>query len=156
MNKTAWISGLALAAALGSFSTSSSAVNAQIAINVGPPALRQEIRPAPRRGMVWSPGYWDWQGRRHVWVQGHWIRERAGYHWVQPDWVAHDGRWVLVQGHWANGRGGGRADRDHDGIPDRFDRDRDNDGVRNRNDRDRDGDGVPNRLDRRPDNPRRQ
>lgn len=34
------------------------------------------------------------------------------------------------------------ADRDRDGIPDRFDRDRD-------------GDGVRNRQDRRPDNPRR-
>ncbi|MGE4062010.1 MAG: thrombospondin type 3 repeat-containing protein [Rhodospirillaceae bacterium] len=35
----------------------------------------------------------------------------------------------------------GTADRDWDGIPNRFDRDRD-------------GDGVPNRLDSRPNNPR--
>lgn len=35
-----------------------------------------------------------------------------------------------------------RHDRDHDGIPNRFDRDRD-------------GDGVPNRYDRRPNNPYR-
>jgi len=34
-------------------------------------------------------------------------------------------------------------DRDHDGIPNRYDRDRDND-------------GVPNQYDRRPDNPYRQ
>jgi hypothetical protein len=40
-------------------------------------------------------------------------------------------------------RGGyGYRDRDHDGIPNRYDRDRD-------------GDGVPNRYDRAPDNPRR-
>ena len=51
-------------------------------------------------------------------------------------------------------------DRDHDGIPNRFDRvynprwDRDGDGVPNRYDRlytpawDRDGDGIPNRYDR--------
>ena len=46
-------------------------------------------------------------------------------------------------------------DRDHDGIPNRYDHDRDNDGIRDRRDRDRDGDGVPNRYDSRPDNPRR-
>ena len=34
------------------------------------------------------------------------------------------------------------GDRDHDGIPNRYDRDRD-------------GDGVPNRYDRSPNNPRR-
>lgn len=39
--------------------------------------------------------------------------------------------------------GGGRGDRDRDGIPNRFDRDRD-------------GDGVPNRQDRRPGNPRQR
>lgn len=36
-----------------------------------------------------------------------------------------------------------------------FHRDRDHDGIPNRYDRDRDGDGVPNRFDRRPDNPYR-
>lgn len=36
----------------------------------------------------------------------------------------------------------GWGDRDHDGVPNRYDRDRD-------------GDGVPNRYDRRPDNPYR-
>ncbi len=39
--------------------------------------------------------------------------------------------------HWRSFR-----DRDHDGVPNRFDRDRD-------------GDGVPNRFDRQPNNPRR-
>ena len=38
---------------------------------------------------------------------------------------------------------GYRHDRDHDGIPDRFDRDRDND-------------GVPNYRDSRPNNPYRR
>lgn len=143
MNKTAWLSGLALAATIGGFSpASNAAVNAQVAINVGPPPVRMETRPAPRRGMVWTPGYWNWQRNRHVWVPGHWVRERPGYAWVQPEWVSHNGRWILVQGHWANGRGGPRGDRDRDG-------------VRNRVDRDRDGDGIVNRRDRHPDNPRR-
>ena len=157
MNRTAWLSGLALGAMIGGFSSPSIAgVNAQIAINVGPPAVRVEQRPSPRRGMVWSPGYWNWQGHQHVWVQGQWIRERPGHHWVQPEWVSNNGRWNLVQGYWANGPGGPNGDGDRDGVPNRLDRDRDNDGIRNRNDRDRDGDGVLNRRDRRPDNPRRQ
>ena len=42
--------------------------------------------------------------------------------------------------------GGHRGDRDHD---------RDHDGVPNRYDRDRDGDGVPNAVDARPNNPYR-
>lgn len=41
-----------------------------------------------------------------------------------------------------HGYSGGRGDRDHDGIANRYDRDRD-------------GDGVPNRADRRPDDRRR-
>ncbi|VTU20223.1 hypothetical protein H6CHR_01343 [Variovorax sp. PBL-H6] len=38
---------------------------------------------------------------------------------------------------------GGYADRDRDGVPNRYDRDRDND-------------GVPNRYDSRPNNPNRR
>lgn len=83
-------------------------------------------QPAPRP--VWVPGHWEWQGNRHAWVHGH---------YEQP---YHDGRRAR------------RRDRDHDGIPDRYDRDLDNDGVHNRHDRDRDGDGVRNRHDRAPDN----
>ena len=68
--------------------------------------------------------------------------------WVQP---VHD-----VRIH----RPYGGYDRDHDGIPNRFDRvynprwDRDGDGIPNRRDRvynprwDRDGDGIPNHRDR--------
>ncbi len=64
------------------------------------------------------------------------------------------------------------GDRDHDGIPNRYDRhndngawgDRDHDGIPNKFDRhndngawgDRDHDGVPNKFDSRPNNPYRQ
>ena len=143
MSKSTWLSALALTAAIGGYSMpAAAAVDAQISINIGPPAPRVEARPAPRRGMVWESGYWDWRGKRHVWVPGRWVSERAGYRWVQPEWVSHRGRWILVRGYWADARAQGRGDRDHDGI-------------RNRNDRDRDGDGVPNSKDKRPDNPRR-
>ena len=131
MSKTAWLAGIALVSAIGAFSAHAEAqISGQIAINIGPPAARIEARPAPRRGMLWTPGFWDWQQDRHVWVAGHWERERTGYQWVQPKWVSHNGRWNLVRGHWAQAGGSAHNDRDQD--------------------------GVPNRADRRPDNPRRQ
>lgn len=96
-----------------------------IIVQVAPPAPRQEVVPAPRRGYVWAPGHYEWRNRRHVWVNGHWIKARNGYAYNGPQWVERDGRWVMRPGQWV--RGG----------------------------RDRDGDGVPNRLDSRPNNPNR-
>jgi hypothetical protein len=135
---------------------------------VPPPPPRYEVIPAPRRGYVWSPGYWEWRGSRHEWVPGYWLAERPGFVYTGPRWIERDGRWVREEGRWdryeRQARYGGHyrdrherhgKDRDHDGIPDRYDRDRDNDGVPNRHDHDRDGDGVPNRYDGHPDNPRR-
>lgn len=139
-------------------------------IRVAPPAPRYERMPQARHGYVWSPGHWEWRGRRYDWAPGVWIAERPGHVYVAPTWNQRDGRWVMEQGRW-NERGP-NGDRDHDGIPNRYDHnngrdnngrphDRDGDGVPNRFDNtpprpgDRDGDGVPNRNDSRPDNPRR-
>ena len=33
------------------------------------------VQPAPRAGYIWSPGHWEWNGRRHLWVAGHWIAD---------------------------------------------------------------------------------
>jgi hypothetical protein len=82
-------------------------------VYVAPPPVYQ-YTPPPQP--VWVPGHWEWQGNRHVWVQGQHMQ--------------------YGRDHW-----GRRGDRDHDGIPDRYDRDRD-------------GDGVPNWRDRAPDNRR--
>jgi hypothetical protein len=135
-----------------------------------PPPPRWERTPRPRHGYIWSPGHWEWQGNRHAWVTGIWIEARPGYAYAAPSWIQRDGHWEMQQGHWRrhdrdhdgipdrydrNDGRGDRRDSDRDGVPDRVDRDRDGDGVPNRVDRDRDGDGVPNRVDRRPDNPRR-
>jgi hypothetical protein len=141
MNK-ALLGNLALSSALAVTALAaplpaSARTDTQVMINVGPPPLRTEVIPGPRPGYAWVPGYWDWRGNRHVWVNGSWVRERPGYHYSRPGWVSHDGRWFLQRGGWA------RGDRDHDGVPNRYDRDRD-------------GDGVPNRYDRRPDNPNRR
>jgi hypothetical protein len=125
-----------LAACLGSVAPAVVAAPVSVQINMAPPAPRAEAVPAPRRGYVWVPGYWNWTGHRHTWVPGTWMRERQGYVYARPQWVERGGRWELRRGQW------GRGDRDRDGVP-------------NRADRDRDGDGVPNYRDRKPDNPRR-
>jgi hypothetical protein len=80
------------------------------------------------------------------WVAGSWVAERPGYYYISPSWVQQGDRWVLTRGTWERGyrdRNAAWRDRDHDGIPNRYDRDRDND-------------GVPNNRDRRPDDPHRR
>ena len=84
-----------------------------IYVNTAPPPPRHERVPDARRGYVWAPGYWNWQGNRHVWVKGHWVKERRGYAYRANEWVEHDGRWKLRRSGW---------DRDHDGIPNSRDR----------------------------------
>jgi hypothetical protein len=166
------------AAALLALSTAAFApaiANAQVGVSVvigqAPPPLRFESVPPPRMGYIWSPGYWDWRNNRHQWVGGSWVVSRPGYIYHQPQWVQHDGRWLRQEARWDRGPNG---DRDHDGIPNRYDHhdnrvdyrndyrgdyrhdyrggrgrgDQDRDGIPNRYDRDRDGDGVPNRYDR--------
>ncbi len=95
--------------------------NAEVAIyfNSAPPPPRYEVVPAPRRGYVWAPGYWNARDNRHVWQAGHWQRERAGYHYVQPTWRQRD-MWQLDRGRWNKG------DRDGDGVPNRQDSSPDN------------------------------
>ena len=123
----------------GGMSTSAFAGPVNIDVRVGPPAPRYEVVPAARPGYVWTSGYWGWRGNRHYWVPGTYVVERRGYVYSQPQWVNNGGRWHLNRGAWA--RGGG--DRDHDGVPNRFDRDRD-------------GDGRRNGWDRHPNNPNRR
>lgn len=77
-----------------------------------PPPPRHEAVPRARRGQVWSPGYWDWRGRRYVWVPGTWVKARPGYRYREPHWVERDGHWELRRGGW---------DRDGDGVPNRHD-----------------------------------
>ncbi|NUZ07176.1 YXWGXW repeat-containing protein [Piscinibacter koreensis] len=138
MKKTLLAAAL-VAASLGGGVAAPAIAQPRIEINVAPPPPRHEVVPAPRRGWVWSPGHWEWRGRRHVWVEGSWVRERPGYVYAAPTWVERNGRWYYERGGWERGR----RDRDRDGVPNRFDRDRD-------------GDGVPNRRDDSPNNPYRR
>ena len=71
-----------------------------VVINSAPPAPRFESVPAPRRGYVWAPGYWDWDGGRHEWMAGHWEQERNGYQYYPGEWVRDGGRYRLHAGGW--------------------------------------------------------
>jgi len=131
-------------------------------VSVAAPSSRIEVVPAQRPGHVWAPGHYEWRGGQYAWVEGHWLAERHGYEYREPRWVQRgNGEWMMVGGNWERGPNG---DRDHDGIPNRYDADSrrygpngdmDHDGIANQYDKDRDGDGVPNRRDRFPDDPRR-
>ncbi|MEO8103618.1 MAG: YXWGXW repeat-containing protein [Betaproteobacteria bacterium] len=105
---------LIAAGTLGAVTLPSQSVAAVgVTVQLAPPAPRAERVPAPRRGYVWVPGYWDWRGHRHVWVGGTWVKARHGYHYQPHRWVERNGGWYLDRGRW---------DRDGDGIPDRVDR----------------------------------
>jgi hypothetical protein len=103
------------AASLGGIAVPMTA-SAAVYLSIAPPELRHEVVPAPRRGYVWAPGYWNVRNNRHVWQRGHWERQRAGYHYVQPSWTQRDNRWEFSRGRWNKG------DRDGDGVPNRLDR----------------------------------
>src|SRR5512146_2238544 len=50
-----------------------------------PPAIRYE-RHAERRGYVWIPGNYEWQGGAYVWAPGRYEAERHGWRWREPRW----------------------------------------------------------------------
>jgi hypothetical protein len=93
--------------------------NVDFYVNVAPPPLRYEIVPAPRVGLVWVPGYWNWRHGRHDWVPGRYVRHRPGYYYEPVRWVYRGDRYYYARPGW-------RHDRDGDGRPDRFDRAPDN------------------------------
>jgi hypothetical protein len=118
-------------------------VGVNIVIGSPPPAPRYEVVPAPRYGYLWVPGFWDWNGRHYVWISGHWEHAREGYAYRRPEWHEEHGRWILERGRWEHehhdegrhegwykehnhGREYDRHDRDHDGVPDRYDHHPDN------------------------------
>jgi WXXGXW repeat (2 copies) len=112
--------GLCLASLGGIAVPMTASAEVGIYLNMAPPPARYEVVPAPRRGYVWAPGYWNASRNRHVWKAGHWERERRGYHYTEPAWTQRDNRWQLERGRWQ------RGDRDGDGVPNYADRAPDN------------------------------
>ena len=146
----------AVLTAAASFSVVPAQAATSVYVQIAPPAPRYEVMPAPRRGHVWVPGHWEWNGRRHVWMAGHWVVARPGFEYANARWDRRGDRWVYVPGEWVRPGLHRGVDRNHNGIPDRAERDRNHNGIPDRAERrDNDRDGVPNAYDRRPNNPNR-
>ena len=112
------IAGSFIAATLGITAFPAAArTEVELFVNTPPPAARYEVVPAPRRGYVWAPGYWEWRGHRHVWIGGRWMRERPGYVYGPARWEQREGRYYYTAPAWSK-----RRDSDGDGVPDRYDR----------------------------------
>lgn len=88
-------------------------VNISVNIGTEPPPPRYERAPAPRRGYVWAPGYWDWNGHSHAWRQGHWERARSGYVYERSEWHQDNGQWRLNKGGWKQAKKQQKRDK-HD------------------------------------------
>jgi hypothetical protein len=101
--KLALVAGIGLALASISYTPPAAA---QVAVDVGvrmaPPPPRFERMPPPRRGWVWTPGYWRWAPRwhRYEWVPGNWVHERRGYRWHEGVWVQRGPGWYWRDGYW--------------------------------------------------------
>jgi hypothetical protein len=100
--KLALVAGIGLALASVSYTPPASAQVVVDVVGVAPPPPRFERVPPPRRGWVWAPGYWRWDGyyRRHVWVGGYWMRERVGYRWYPGAWQQAGPSWRWRAGYW--------------------------------------------------------
>lgn len=111
-----------LAASLGGGLASLPPANADVTLaRLPPPPPRDEAVPAVRRGHLWTPGYWHWNGSRHIWVKGKYVRARDGYYWREPAWAQLDsGHWRLERGRWE------RSERSQDGVAHRRDHHPDN------------------------------
>lgn len=113
MGKRIWISAAAALGCGAALISMPASAHTSVGVQIDAPVYQYTPPPQP----VWVPGHWEWQGNRHVWVHGQYIHG--------GQYIHHGGgRWVHR-----------RADRDRDGIPDRYDRDLDNDGVPNWHDR---------------------
>jgi hypothetical protein len=80
-----------------------------------PPAPR--IEPVVQRpGMVWTPGYWRWNGRRYDWVGGSYVHARPGFRWTPAQWErGPNGVWHFHEGFWTPMDPGPNANPNHPG-----------------------------------------
>lgn len=100
--KSSLVVAATLLAASAAFAPLPAAAQIDVSIVVGsaPPPPRFESVPAPRRGYVWAPGYWNYDGYRYTWISGHWERARSGYQYMPHEWVRDRDGWRLSRGGW--------------------------------------------------------
>ena len=75
-----------------------------VAAPVAPPPVKAEPPrpPAASTTLVWTPGYWAWNGSAYIWIDGAWrIPPKPGAQWVEPTWTARGSVHVLVPGGWS-------------------------------------------------------
>jgi len=73
-----------------------------VRVNLAPPPLREEIRPAaPSANHTWIGGHWGWRGGQHVWLGGTWVMPpEQGMFWEPAQWVNEGGSYMFYEGHW--------------------------------------------------------
>jgi hypothetical protein len=90
------------------------AVNVGVAVEGNASAevkVEKPVVPPPSPTAVWTPGYWQWDGRAYVWIEGAWrIPPAQGSTWSHATWSVTKRGAVFVPGRWSSG--GGRV-RDH-------------------------------------------
>ena len=73
-------------------------------VRTAPPRPRSTVivGRAPRRGMVWTRGYWRPRAKGgFAWVPGRWaMPPRSGAVWVSPRWRRARGGYTFVAGRW--------------------------------------------------------
>lgn len=96
---------LAAALCLGLFASPALAqLSVSVTISDAPPEPRHEVAHPARRGYVWVPGTWYWEGGRHHWADGYWLKARPGQHWEPARWERRDQYYRFVSGGWAPDR----------------------------------------------------
>jgi len=88
------------AAAFAPLQASAGGINVSIMVPLPPPPIIVEVNPPPRRGYIWAPGYWSWNGHKHVWFEGRWEQVREGHHYEPPVWRQDGDKWRFQEGGW--------------------------------------------------------
>ena len=96
-----WGAAVLLASTLAAAPACATSAHGRIYVRTGPPAPIAAQRVAPRRGYVWVPGYYRWDGRRYVWIAGEYVRPpRARAVWVPGRWSRDRRGWFWIEGRW--------------------------------------------------------
>ncbi len=56
--------------------------------------------PQPNPNVVWTPGYWTWQGGGYAWRPGFWAAVQPGWVWMPPHYVWTPSGYLFVPGYW--------------------------------------------------------
>ncbi len=56
--------------------------------------------PQPGPNVVWTPGYWTWQGGGYAWRPGFWAAVQTNWIWMPPHYVWTPSGYLFVPGYW--------------------------------------------------------